>query len=399
MNRPLAVAVAVVVLSTAAAAQDFQVGSRAKAMGGSYTAFGDDPVAIWTNPAGTATQSSQVAITYQSFTEYEFSKFGVEVPADTHGVPKAALLDPPITPSFIGAVVQLGTSEIDMAASIAYVRPFQIKYVYVFQDPVLNTLFEETNQQFSRIRVAYAAGLKTSDGAWFNRVSVGVALDYVYTQYHEVDQSPIASSGTLVWDDDESALGYGLGLLASAYDGDSFRVDVGAAYNSSAKFPFELDPNVFPVWNWPALASGGLAFYIGRGYPLRITMDIQWIGWEHAVGSPQPGARGFRNTTSYALGAEYGFKVADTKRLYARAGLKSFETPWGNKDDQPSVGESQLAIKTKGSRLEILTLGAGFYWTRKNADGETRLSGIDVAAELFGETRLLIGIGFNYQFD
>ena len=71
MKRALAVAVLLAVAARAASAQDFQVGSRAKAMGGSYTAFGDDPVAIWTNPAGTATQPSSATITYQSFTQYE----------------------------------------------------------------------------------------------------------------------------------------------------------------------------------------------------------------------------------------------------------------------------------------------------------------------------------------
>ena len=46
MIRSFAVPVVLVALASTAAAQDFQVGSRAKAMGGSYTAFGDDPVAI-----------------------------------------------------------------------------------------------------------------------------------------------------------------------------------------------------------------------------------------------------------------------------------------------------------------------------------------------------------------
>jgi len=35
-------------------AQDQQVGARTKAMGGSYTAFEDDPVSIWLNPGGKA---------------------------------------------------------------------------------------------------------------------------------------------------------------------------------------------------------------------------------------------------------------------------------------------------------------------------------------------------------
>src|SRR5438093_703363 len=117
MNRPLRVAVSGVVLAYVvaaasfakpSAAQDFQVGSRAKAMGGSYTAFGDDPVAIWTNPAGTATQTSQLAVTYQSFTQYEFSKLTDTIVLPTRGDAEQGLLDPPIAPSFAGVVVRMG---------------------------------------------------------------------------------------------------------------------------------------------------------------------------------------------------------------------------------------------------------------------------------------------------
>src|SRR5437868_11428419 len=108
MNRPLGVAVAVLLSASSAVAQDFQVGSRAKAMGGSYTAFGDDPVAIWTNPAGTATQSSQVAVAFQSFTQYEFGKLSDTIPTSVRGDAEQGLLDPPISPSFAGVVVHLG---------------------------------------------------------------------------------------------------------------------------------------------------------------------------------------------------------------------------------------------------------------------------------------------------
>src|SRR5947199_10461385 len=111
MNRALAVAV-VLAAASVAEAQDFQVGSRAKGMGGSYTAFGDDPVAIWTNPAGTATQNSQVAISYQSFTQYEFSKLGDTIPTSVRGDAEQGLLDPPITPAFLGVVVRMGEGDV-----------------------------------------------------------------------------------------------------------------------------------------------------------------------------------------------------------------------------------------------------------------------------------------------
>jgi hypothetical protein len=398
MNRAFAVLVGVVVLAGTAAAQDFQVGSRAKAMGGSYTAFGDDPVAIWTNPAGTATQNSQVALTYQSFTQYEIGSLGDTFSLPTRGDAEQGLLDPPISPSFAGVVVHMGEGNVEMAASIAYIRPFQIKYVYSF-DFGGEQLITQTDQQFSRIRAGYGASFRLSDGRWFRTLALGVGVDFVYTHYKETDQNVDPNRDTQVFQDSESAVGYGAGLLTTLFESDSFRLDFGAAYNSRAKFHFDLDPIIYPVWDWPALASGGFALYLGEGYPLRITLDHQWIGWENSVGQPDPGIDHFRNTYSFSLGAEYRFKVGEKNRLFARAGLKSYDTPWKDKNNLPGVGTSRLEIETKGDRVEILTLGLGFYWTRKTWEGEARTSGIDFAVELFGETQYLFGLGFTYQFD
>jgi hypothetical protein len=401
MNRALAVAAVLLAAASAAAAQDFQVGSRAKAMGGSYTAFGDDPVAIWTNPAGTATQPTTATITYQSFTQYEFGKLGDTIPPSVQGEPKQGLLDPPITPAFLGVVVRLGEGDVDMAASIAYIRPFQIKYVYNFSDPITpaDDLITQTDQQFSRIRAAYGISLHVSDSAFFKTIALGAGIDYVYTNYKEEDQSANPGAGSQIFEDSESAFGYGLGILLTAYESDTFRVDAGGAYNSKAHFHFGLDPAIYPVWDYPALASGGLAFYLGQGYPLRLTLDVQWIGWKEAVSPPDTGFDGFHNTISYSAGAEYRIKIGETHRLFARAGFKSYDTPWKDKDNLPAVGDSQLNIKTKGDRIEMLTLGLGLYWTRKTPDGEVRSSGIDLAVELFGETEVLFGLSYTYQFD
>jgi len=400
MNRTLVVAV-VLVAASVAEAQDFQVGSRAKAMGGSYTAFGDDPVAIWTNPAGTATQNSTVAICYQSFTQYEFSKLGDTIPTSVRGDAEQGLLDPPITPSFLGVVVRLGEGDVEMAASIAYIRPFQIKYVYDFFDPVdpLENVITQTDQQFSRIRSAFGISFHLSDSAFFKTLALGVALDYVYTHYKEVDQSPQPNRDSQIFEDSESSIGYGLGLLLTGFESDAFRVDIGAAYNSGVHFHFDLDPAIYPVWDYPPLASGGFAFYIGEGYPLRVTLDVQWVGWNRAVSAPDPGFDHFRNTYSYSAGAEYRFKVGEKHRLFARMGFKSYDTPWKDKNNLPAVGASQLDIQTKGDRVEALTLGVGLYWIRKTPEGEARTSGVDLAIELFGETQYLFGLSYTYQFD
>jgi long-subunit fatty acid transport protein len=297
MKRALCVVV-VLAAASVAEAQDFQVGSRAKAMGGSYTAFGDDPVAIWTNPAGTATQNSQVAICYQSFTQYEFSKLDDTIPTSVRGDAEQGLLDPPITPSFLGVVIRMGEGDVEMAASIAYIRPFQIKYVYDFFDPndPLENVITQTDQQFSRIRSAFGISFRLSDSAFFKTLALGAALDFVYTHYKEVDQSPQPNRDSQTFEDSESSVGYGLGVLLTGYESDTFRVDIGAAYNSGVHFHFDLDPVIYPVWDYPTLASGGFAFYIGEGYPLRVTLDVQWVGWNRAVSEPDPGFDHFRNT-------------------------------------------------------------------------------------------------------
>ncbi len=401
MRLVLLAVVAVLFAPAAVLAQDFQVGSRAKGMGGSYTAFGDDPVAVWTNPAGIAAQPSQFAMTFQSFTQYEFDRLGNDVPPDVLGEAEQGLLDPPISPSFAGVVYQVGDPDLEMAAAIAYIRPFQIKYVYVFDDPVpaQDDLITQTDQQFSRIRASFAVSLKLSDSPFLKRLSIGGGVDFVFTKYKEVDQNTNPNRDTQVYEDSETGVGFGAGILATLYESDAFMVDAGAAWNSKVDFNFDLDKNIYPVWDWPTLVSGGLAFYLFEGFPLRVTVDAQWVAWKEAVGDPDPTLGGFENTLSYSAGAEYRFKVRTSSFLYARAGLKSYDTPWGSKNSLPALGANQLRIETKGDRVEILTVGVGFYWSRKTVDGETRLSGFDIAAEFFGEATYLMGIGFTYQLD
>ena len=105
-----AIAAALLLASAAAAwAQDQQLGARTKAMGGSYTAFEDDPVSVWLNPAGISTQTDQMSVAYQTYTAYP--KGRERGPGDqvTFTVePQTVMGDPALLPSFIGFVFQLG---------------------------------------------------------------------------------------------------------------------------------------------------------------------------------------------------------------------------------------------------------------------------------------------------
>lgn len=399
LGRSKSLVLALTLAPTVLVAQDFQVGARAKAMGGSYTAFADDPVAIWSNPAGTALQPSQLAITYQSFTAYQLSQTGEVIEPDAKGNPQNDLLDPPISPSFLGFVKQIGSDGKNIALSVAYVRPFQIRYVYGYTDAGLGALLTQTDQQFSRFRGAAAFATERTKGSpFFRRLSVGLAGDAAYTSYREIDQSPESGTYSLYYQDSALAMGWGAGVLATLYEKGDVMVDLGGSWNSAVDFPLNLGSVVFPVWDWPGVGSGGLAVYLGKGFPVRLTYDFQWIGWKDSVGAPAPGREGFGDTTSHSIGAEYRLALRDARFLYLRAGGRTAETPWRGSGDLPWVGDSHLQIDTKGDRLDYFTLGAGYYWSRPGGAGGPKLSGLDVAVEAGGEGGVRVGIGYVRQF-
>src|SRR5262250_786032 len=104
-----ALALALALPSFASAAQDQQVGARTKAMGGSYTAFEDDPVSVWLNPAGIATQPDQLSVAYHTYTAYP--KGRERGPGDTINFtvkPSTIMGDPALLPSYLGFVFQVG---------------------------------------------------------------------------------------------------------------------------------------------------------------------------------------------------------------------------------------------------------------------------------------------------
>src|SRR5689334_24006256 len=110
-----ATVLAVFGLSAAAVAQDQQLGARTKAMGGSYTAFEDDPVSVWLNPAGIATQPSAMSISYQSYTTYPIGEETTSTGTKTTADAQTTMVDPAFIPSYLGFVFQIGSAESPMA--------------------------------------------------------------------------------------------------------------------------------------------------------------------------------------------------------------------------------------------------------------------------------------------
>ena len=365
----------------AAFAQDQQVGARTKAMGGSYTAFEDDPVSIWLNPAGIATQPDAISLAYQTFTIYEF-----ETPPNGMGLigstGEYALNSPALVPSYLGAVFQVGSGG-NQAVGLAFTTPFRMKLFWQSVQTTLTPVI--VDQGFDRLRAAYARDFRFSQEGFFTHLSVGLGLDLSVTKwtYDEVkDLGGGSGAATLSISGTDAGFGGGLGILAGLYDNTrNFKVNFGAAWQSRINYKFTLPQSLTPLFDWPNQYQAGLTFYLLEGMPLRITTDAQVIGWRDAgTKSKVAGREDFQNTVSYSLGAEYRIKVGDGTSLYPRAGLRVFDAPWSDPNSLPAVGTSILDINTKDDRFLIGTFGLGLGWMTEARKGRS----FDVAFDIGG---------------
>lgn len=372
-----------------AAGQDFQVGARAKGMGGSYTAFEDDPVSIWLNPAGIARQGTKGALHYQTFTQYELERGSSFV--GRQGEPEWGFTDPPIVPSFAGASFALGESS-RQAAAVALIRPFENRLTYDFPAPP--AAVAQTDQQFWRFRAAYAyALLGSNDPGWFPHVSLGGAFDVGYTRYRFKSYS---STGIVIddIDDTNSRAGFGGGLFATVFDDhDALRLDLGVAYQSPVNFKLQQDETTFASWDWPPMINAGLTSYL-IGQRLRLTVDVQWIAWDRATkDSSDPAAPSIENTLNYSVGAEYQVQVGEGTWLLPRAGFRRYDAPWSDEDDLPAIGLARLTVDTDAGKFNVVTLGLGLRWTGEGG----KLRGFDTGIEIGGDVPNF-SVGYTHSF-
>lgn len=367
-----------------AAAQDQQLGSRAKAMGGSYTAFEDDPVSIWLNPAGIATQPDQFAIVYQTYPVFE-----VETVGDANeSVPETSWVDPAIVPSYAGLVFQLGSGEDAMAIGICYARPYHIKYPMDQFNPLTGN-FEgpnaATEQSLARFRVAFAKDFrlrKSGEAGFLTHVALGGGIDLGYERFEFTLFQATGGIDTL--SDNSTFVGFGLGFLAGVYDdGSSFRVNAGAAYQSEIGYRFNLDRNDFPQFDMPQQFNAGVTFYLLETYPLRVTADFQWIDWDATAARPDDGrGEGFEDAFNFSLGVEYRVRVSDHVNLFPRIGYRRFDAPWEDEDDLPVTAQFKLNLDTRDEAFHIFTFGLGVAWTTDAGKVRT----VDVAGGVGGDT-------------
>jgi long-subunit fatty acid transport protein len=383
MIKAAGVAAVLILAAASASAQDFQVGSRAKGMGGSYTSFDEDPVSIWLNPAGIAGAPSRLAVDYQTFTQYELKDSGTTL--GSRGKAQFGLLDPPIVPSFIGFTTLITRTEnMQYEFGIAMIRPFENRLTYLN-----GAVRVQTEQQFTRFRAAFASEWTTAPFGFFHSLSAGLGLDLAYTLYQESDDA-----GALDRRDNETGLGYGLGFLAGVYTNqDNFSVDFGVAYQSKVNYRFKIDNQFFPVWDWPAMLNLGFCVKLLDRMDLRLTADVQVIYWDMATKNDLTGAgRNFKNSTNWSLGAEYYVRLTDTVALLPRTGFRIYQAPWRDKNNLPAIGANVLSVDTKNDRFNIVTMGFSLQWVTDN-----KVRAFDVGIETGGDTPNF-SIGYRHDF-
>jgi long-subunit fatty acid transport protein len=381
------------------AAQDQQLGARTKAMGGSYTAFQDDPLLVWLNPAGIATQPDQLSVAYQTYTAYPKKESrGPGGTTDFSVRGETILPSPAIIPSYIGFVVQVGEPDNPWAIGAGFARPYNLNYS---MDEILTpgqTVFDprfEVAESLYRFRVAGAHDFRfrsAAEAGFLTHLSVGVGLDLGYEEWRF--SSP---AGDPRGERRGSAMapGFGGGILLGLYeDRESFSLHFGAAYQSAVKFDFDVDPDLEPAFDMPQQVNVGLTLYLHQGLPLRVTFDVQWIDWSATAEDPlAAGQPKFRDSLNYSVGLEYRIELSSKTLLYPRLGYRRFAAPWKDRNDLPATGGFKLVLDTKHEEFHIVTFGAGISWTTK----ESKVRSFDVAAEVGGDS-WTAAVGYTHEF-
>jgi hypothetical protein len=386
-------------LSLPASAQDQQLGARTKAMGGSYTAFQDDPLLVWLNPAGIATQPDQMSIAYQTYTAYPKRESTGPNDTSVFSVKGQTILpDPVIIPSYIGFVFQLGTAESPLAMGVGFARPYNLDYS---MDEVLTptqTVFQpkfEMSESLSRFRVAIAKDFRfrdKDDPGFFSHLALGLGGDVGYEQW-SFTTPPGDPRGDRRGA--AAALGGGAGVLFGLYDDpNAFTVHLGAAYQSPVHFNFTVAPDRMPAFDMPQQVNVGATLYLNQEFPLRVTFDTQFIQWSATAQDPFfSDERKFRNSVNYSVGMEYRVQVEENLRVYPRAGYRRFEAPWADKNDLPATAGFKLVLDTKGSNFNIFTFGMGVSWTTEAHKVRT----IDIAGDVGGDA-FNVAVGYTHEF-
>ena len=353
-------------------------------------------MSVFLNPAGIATQSDQISISYQTYTAYpkkENRLFEDEI--ETSVEAESGLADPAFLPSYLGAVFQLGSPDSPMAIGLCFARPYHLHYAFdELEDPLATTFSPDSDmdQALGRFRAAFAYDFRfreVGEAGFFSHLAVGLGLDVGFVQWK--------FSGTTRNEADTSTgFGGGLGLLLGVYDNtENFKVNFGLAYHSSIQYDFSISPNLLPSFDMPQQFNAGFTFYLLEGTPLRLTIDFQWIEWSETAEKPTPSVplNSFDDAFNYSIGMEFRVRVSEKVYLYPRLGYRHFDAPWEDKDDLPTTGHFRLVLDTDDDSFNIFTMGLGVSWTTEEGNFRT----VDLAGDFGGDT-FNAAIGYNHEF-
>lgn len=390
--------------SASALAQDQQVGARTKAMGGSYTAFEDDPVSLWLNPAGIAGQTDSAALAYQTFTSWEIEiDSSILSGQDPRIVAVQSWNDPALIPSFLGVVFQAGTPESPQAFGFCFTSPFRLDW------PMSSILDNDTpgaefTQVFYRFRGSYARDIRFraagEEGA-FTHLALGIGVDVGVSRVQFRELGPQSFPGIpLQFDVTDTGVGGGAGLLLGVYDNTrNFKVNLGAAWQSKIEYKFSASKTFMTSFDWPNQYQAGLTFYLFEGMPLRATFDAQLIDWDGASEDSSVATMpDFQRAINYSAGLEYRLPfrpMGEKVSLYPRLGYRRYDAPWESDDrqKQPGIGNRRIVVDPNEDVYEILSVGLGVGWSNEGG----RLRTFDMAMD-FGGDVAGIAFGFSMEF-
>ena len=370
-------------------------------MGGGYSAFEDDPLSVWSNPAGIATQPGGLSVGYQTFPLYEKN-----ASANPPRRPDAriGLGEPGGVPAHIGAVYPIGTEERPQALGLTFVTPMFLSLAFDAPDfdvggPLYSPNLWSTEQAFFRVRLAYARDFRfkaVGEEGWLPHLAIGLGADVGMTTFDMTDLYRGSSSST-----GRTNYGGGFGLLLGLFDNTrDLKVNLGVAYQSSIVFDIEhletQDPRPAPTFNWPDQFQVGVLVFLLDGLPLKITSEVQFVGWNGASRKSEiPGLGDFRRTTTLSVGAEVRLPVDGTTTFFPRLGLRLSEAPWdsGQEVRLPATGEWQLSVSTRDSRFLVFSFGFGVSFAGAGGGVTSLDASFDIGGDAPGAT-LGIGVGF-----
>jgi len=415
MNKFLktSLALSLLVLPAAAWGAGFaiwEMGTQSSAMGGTMTAWPDDPTAIFYNPAGLASLGSdQLAINVSGIkVNTEFS--GV-APNPGYGVQERLADAFHIVPQ----IYYSKALRKDLALGIGVCSPYGLAVEW--DDPETYSgraiaTYTDLKTYFVMPTIAWKPSCKFMVGAGMNIVKGSVTLEQTIVQGlpNPVDAGTVSIEGS-----SDLTYSFNLGLLARPHK----LVALGLSYKSQTDLDFTgdatfeayegyesvipADGGVSTAMSMPSLISVGVSGWVTQ--KLRAEFDYNYVMWscfetldlefEDTPELNKSIPEDYEDVSQYRLGLEYHHCEATTYR----AGFVYDETPQPSSTTGPVLPDANRTGFSFGmgwKATDAVTLD--WYWLLLfNEDREIRDNHDNYNGDYHTYTDL-IGVGLTYKF-